>query len=51
MNTMDASNKIERAYTCQDVRAQEFAMISKFGSHINSIDKGDIKIPTKFLWK
>ena len=44
---MAASNKIERAYTSQDVRAQEFAMLSKLGIDIKSIDEGDIKNPNK----
>ena len=46
---MAASNKIECACTSKDVRAQECAMISKFGSDINSMDASDInnlnKIP------
>ena len=44
---MAAINKIERAYTPQDVKAQECAMIGKLGSDINSIDASDIKKPNK----
>ena len=44
---MATSNKIERAYTSQDVKAQECAIISKDGSDINSIDESDT--PNKLL--
>ena len=40
---MAASNKIERAWTSQNVKALECAMISKLGSDINSIDEADIQ--------
>ena len=41
---MATSNKIESAYTSQDVKAQECAII-KLGTEINSIDEGDMKNP------
>ena len=44
---MATSNKIERAWTSQDVKALDCAMISKLGPDINSIDEGDIRNPNK----
>ena len=44
---MATSNKIERAWTSQDVRSLDCAMISKLGSDINSIDECDIQNPNK----
>ena len=44
---MATGNKIELAYTSQDVKAQECAMINKLGTDINSFDEGDIKNPNK----
>ena len=48
---MATSNKIERAYTSQDIKTQKYAMVNKMETDINSIDKGDIKnlnkIPTE----
>ena len=44
---MATSNKIERAWTPQDVRALDCAMISKLGTDINSIDAADIRNPNK----
>ena len=39
---MATSNKIEHAWTSQDVKALDCAMISKLGIDINSIDGDDI---------
>ena len=44
-----SNNKIERAYSSQDVKALECAMIGKLGSDINSIDASDIKNSNKLL--
>ena len=44
---MAASNKNGRAWTPQDVKALECAMISKLGTDINSIDQADIQNPNK----
>ena len=44
---MATNNKIDLAYTSEDVRAQECANISKLRTDISRIDKGDIKNPNK----
>ena len=48
---MAASNKNGRAWTPQDVKALECAMISKLGTDINSIDQADIRNPNKLPLK
>ena len=44
---MASSKKNERAWTPQDVKALDCAMINKLGTDINSIDQADIPNPNK----